>query len=57
AANEEAALPDADFVEALAYGMPPAGGFGLGVDRLLTLLLGLPSLREVILFPTLRPEA
>ncbi|MDQ3955815.1 MAG: lysine--tRNA ligase, partial [Actinomycetota bacterium] len=42
AANEEAALPDADFVEALAYGMPPAGGFGLGVDRLLTLLLGLP---------------
>jgi lysyl-tRNA synthetase, class II len=57
AANEEAALPDADFVEALAYGMPPAGGFGLGVDRLLTFLLGLPSLREVILFPTLRPEA
>ncbi len=57
AAHEEAALPDADFVEALAYAMPPAGGFGLGVDRLLAVLLGLPSLREVILFPTLRPEA
>jgi lysyl-tRNA synthetase, class II len=37
--------------------MPPAAGFGLGIDRLLTLLLGHPSLREVILFPTLKPEA
>jgi lysyl-tRNA synthetase class 2 len=55
--DEEAQLPDRDFVEALNYGMPPAGGFGLGVDRLLTLLLGAASLREVILFPTLRPEA
>ncbi len=55
--NEEVALPDEDFLEALAYGMPPAAGFGLGVDRLLTILLGQPSLREVILFPTLRPEA
>jgi lysyl-tRNA synthetase class 2 len=55
--GEESALPDEDFVEALAYGMPPAGGFGLGTDRLLTKVLGLPSLREVILFPVLRPEA
>jgi lysyl-tRNA synthetase, class II len=57
AGDEEAALPDEEFLEALAYGMPPAGGFGLGIDRLLALLLGQPSLREVILFPTMRPEA
>jgi lysyl-tRNA synthetase class 2 len=54
--DEEAQLPDADFLEALAYGMPPAGGFGLGIDRLLTILAGARSIREVILFPTLRPE-
>ncbi|HVM36438.1 MAG TPA: lysine--tRNA ligase [Actinomycetota bacterium] len=57
AGDEEAALADDDFLEALAYGMPPAGGFGLGVDRLLTLLLDAGSLREVILFPTLKPES
>jgi lysyl-tRNA synthetase class 2 len=55
--DDEAQLPDKDFVEALFYGMPPAGGFGLGIDRLLTILLGVQSLRDVILFPTLRPEA
>ena len=54
--DEEAALADADFLEALAYAMPPAGGFGVGVDRLLMILLGQSSLREVILFPTLKPE-
>ena len=57
AGDDEAQLPDEDFLEALSYGMPPAGGFGLGVDRLLSMLLGLGSLREVILFPTLKPEA
>ena len=56
ASGEESALADEDFLEALAYGMPPAGGFGLGLDRLLMLLLGLPSIREVVLFPTLKPE-
>jgi len=56
AGDEEAPLPDEEFLDALAYGMPPAGGFGLGVDRLLAMLLGLGSLREVILFPTLKRE-
>ena len=56
AGDGEAALADEDFLEALSYAMPPAGGFGLGVDRLLTVLLELPSIREVILFPILKPH-
>ncbi|MDQ3915679.1 MAG: lysine--tRNA ligase [Actinomycetota bacterium] len=55
AGDEEGMVPDEDFLEALAYGMPPAGGFGLGLDRLLTVLLGAGSIREVIMFPTLKP--
>jgi lysyl-tRNA synthetase class 2 len=55
--DDEAFEPDESFLEALSYGMPPAGGFGLGIDRLLAMLLERPSLREVILFPTLKPEA
>ena len=56
AGDEEATLADEDFLEALAYAMPPAGGFGFGVDRFLMFVLGVPSIREVVLFPTLKPE-
>lgn len=53
---EDAQRMDTDFVEALEYGMPPTAGFGMGIDRLATLLTGSHSLREMILFPTMKPK-
>ncbi len=55
--DEEAMDFDADYIRALSHGMPPAAGFGLGVDRMVMLLCKQPSIRDVLLFPLLRPEA
>lgn len=54
---EEAQRMDKDFIEALEYGMPPAAGFGMGIDRLVALLTDSHSLREAILFPTMKPKS
>ena len=55
--NDEANEMDIDYVEALEYGMPPAGGLGVGVDRLIMLLTGSTSIRDVLLFPHMKPRS
>ena len=56
-AGSEVAQPkDEEFLEALEHGMPPAAGMGIGIDRFAAILAGVPSLKEIILYPTLRPK-
>ena len=54
--DEEAQQMDEDFLRSIEYGLPPTGGLGLGLDRMIMLMTNAPSIREVIFFPTMKPE-